>query len=542
MVNHRAALAAFTLVLIAWAALASVASAETRVYRFNQEWAKLWINDDGTVDLFYNVSLTLDSGANINFVRLGQPNSDFKVGKALDQYGHRLDASADGTAVRVNLYTPLTAGSTVWFTVITNVGDMLSPDSMNPGNLGMQFAPQWMDVPINDVRIQIVLPLNVTVNDVKTTERFWQGTSTEPDGRLALYWETPVLGANEQYIVGVSFPQTALPGYGQQPAGGNEFLQNYGPLLAGAFFIIVIIVIIGVATRKKAYQTPKVSMETLGIRRGFTAVEASYMLSTPFKPTQIVTEILYSLLQKRAVWAESTKPVLKLRVMPAFQNKKGTDESPLRYYEIDFLEAIKQDGTLSEEKLAKTIMYLRDTVEEKLRGYSRKDTVEYYRKIVDKAWDQVRQAGTAELASNAYDENLLWLLLDPSYRSRTENAFQTRAFEPNPLWFWYWYGYTHYSPRPTYQPKIDAPAQSAKPPSIPGAEFANNIATSLEKTSGNIVANLEKFANSIIPAKPSQASHEPARHGANCVCACATCACACACVSCACACAGGGVG
>jgi hypothetical protein len=186
-------------------------------------------------------------------------------------------------------------------------------------------------------------------------------------------------------------------------------------------------------------------------------------------------------------------------------------------------------------------MYLRDTVEQKLRGYSRKDTVDYYRKIADKAWTQVEQAGTADIASKAYDEQLLWLLLDPNYRTRTETAFRDRAFEPSPLWFWYWYGYSHYHPNPTYTPNIGTPAQAAKPPAIPGAEFANNIATAVEKTSSNIVLNIEKFANAILPAPP-QASHEPARHGAECVCACHACACACACVSCACACAGGGVG
>ena len=281
-------------------------------------------------------------------------------------------------------------------------------------------------------------------------------------------------------------------------------------------------------------------METLGIKRGLTAVEASYLLD--LKPTQIVTEILYSLLQKRAVWTESTNPALKLRIMPEFKNKTGTAENPLRYYEIDFLNAVKDDGTLDEEKIAHTVMYLRDTVEEKLRGYSRSDTVDYYRKIVGQAWTQVEQAGTVELASKAYDEQLLWLLLDPNNRSRTGTVFQNRMFEPNPLWFWYWYGYTHYNPHPTYRPNIDAPAQSGKPPAIPGAEFANNIATSLEKTSSNFVLNVEKFANAIVPSQTPKVSQEPAHHKADCVCACHACACACACVSCACACAGGGVG
>jgi hypothetical protein len=177
-----------------------------------------------------------------------------------------------------------------------------------------------------------------------------------------------------------------------------------------------------------------------------------------------------------------------------------------------------------------------------MHGYCRRDTIDYYRKIVEKAWKQVKQAGTSELTSKAYDEQLLWLLLDPNYKSRTEDVFRTTTFEPSPLWLWYWYGYQHYNSNPTYKPNVEVPAQAAKPPSIPGADFANNIATAVERTSNNFVVNLEKFANSILPMPAAEASGEPARSGATCVCACAACACACACVSCACACASGGVG
>jgi len=286
---------------------------------------------------------------------------------------------------------------------------------------------------------------------------------------------------------------------------------------------------------------PTIIIETLGIKRGLTAVEASQLLD--MKPTRIVTEILFSLLQKRAVWVESTNPSLKLRIMLEFQNKTGPSEAPLRYYEIDFLGGGNIVRKKDEEKLARAVMKLRDTVEEKLRGYRRNDTVDYYRKIVDKAWLQVEQAGTAELASKAYDEQLLWLFLDPNYKARTETTFKTRTFEPSPFWFWYWYSYQNYSRNPTYRPNVEAPAQATKPPTIPGADFANNMVTAVEKTSNNIVTNIEKFANAIVPSAPvAKASSQPARHGSGCACACVACACACACVSCACACAGGGAG
>jgi hypothetical protein len=532
-------LAALTLTIAA-----NTAVAQSRTYHFGQEWVQIWINQDGTIDLSYHMSLTLDSGPNINFIQIGQPNGDFEIGEAVDQYGRALaafdDSSGSDYKVRVPFAEPLTAGQTIEFNLTTNVARMIYEDAQNPGNVGMQFTPTWWEqAVVEDLRILIIMPEGVTEDAVKTTEVFWNSTQNV-DGRLGVYWEKQNLAPNERYPVGVSFPSEYVQNYEKPPTGVVGFLQTYGPILFIGGIAVVVVGFVVVASRKKAYLSPKVSMESLGIKRGLTAVEASYLLD--LKPTQMVTEILYSLLQKRAVWAESTNPSLKLRIMPEFKNKTGTDENPLRYYEIDFLNAVKDDGTLDEEKLAHTVMCLRDTVEEKLRGYSRCDTVDYYRKIVTKAWTQVEQAGTVELASKAYDEQLLWLLMDPNNRVRTETAFRNRVFEPNPLWFWYWYGYTHYNPHPTYQPNVNAPAQSAKPPAIPGAEFANNIATAMEKTSSNFVLNLEKFANAIVPSQTPKASHEPAHHKASCVCACHACACACACVSCACACAGGGVG
>jgi hypothetical protein len=540
---RKAFLLTAVLALTAISLSVGLVSAQNRVYTFDHEWAQIFINQDGTIDLTYNVTLTLTSGDPINYVQLGQPKGDFTIGEAVDQYGHQLQtkdtSSGSNYQVQVNLYQPLTAGNTIWFTVTTNVAGMISNDTQNPGNFGMQFAPQWMPVPIKDVRVQIVLPPDVSINEVKTLpDKFWNSTSTV-EGRTAVFWQIPVLQPNEQYLLGVSFPASSMPNYKPTQPSGGFGLETVALIVLPIIALIVVIAVVQVA-RKSKYSSPKVSMETLGIRRGLTAVEASYLLD--MKPPQIVTEILYSLLQKRAVWVESANPALKLRIMPAFKNKTGTDENPLQYYEIDFLQAVKDDGTLDEEKLAHTVMFLRDTVEQKLRGHSRRDTVDYYRKIVTKAWSQVEQAGTSELSSKAYDEQLLWLLLDPNYRSHTETTFHDRPFQPSPFWFWYWYGYTRYNPHPTYTPNVDTPAQAAKPPAIPGAQFADNIATAVEKTSSNIVTDIEKFANAILPMQPQKASHTPARRDAGCVCACATCACACACVSCACACAGGGVG
>ncbi len=519
-----------------------------RQYFFGQEWAQVWINSDGSIDLFYNVSLTLDFGQEINWVSIGQPKGDFTIGSAEDQFGNVLEtddiSSGSDYKVRVNLDSPLQAGQTIWFTLITNVAHMIYEDQTIPGNDGMEFTLSWFsEATIQDARVLIVLPPNVSESEVKTGSILWSNIQYE-EGRLSVYWEMQNLVPDERFTVGVSYPkQEGWISFADGSDGLGNFLETllmFGlPLLVFGIFIVVVVVLI--ISRKKPYTKPTIGVECLGIVRGLTAVEASYLLD--LKPPQIVTEILYSVLKKRAVWVETISPSLRFRILKPFLNKTGTDENPLRYYEIDFLNAIIDDGSLDEEKLAETIMYVQSTVEEKLKGYCRRDTVDYYRKIVDKAWGQVEAAGTSELMSKAYDEQLLWLFLDPKVSDRTQTVFNNRVFEPEPFWFWYWYSYRHYSPNPTYKPNIGVPAQGQKPSTIPGADFANNIATAIEESANNFVVNMEKFANSIVPMGAKQkSSNQPIQQKAKCVCACATCACACACVSCACACAGGGVG
>jgi hypothetical protein len=311
----------------------NVVSAQTRVYHFGHEWVQIWINQDGTIDLTYDISLTLDSGREIRSVLIGQPKGDFQIGEAFDQNGRVLqtyDYSQGSTyQVNVTLYEPLFSGQTVRFNLTTNVGRMISEDMQNPGNVGMQFTPTWWEeAVVNDLRILIVMPEGVTQDKVITTNVLWNSTQNI-DSRLGVYWEKQNLATNERYPVGVSFPVQFVSNYEKAPTGIVAFLQNYGPVIFLSFVAVAVVGFVVLASRKRAYLAPKVSMETLGIKRGLTAVEASYLLD--LKPTQIVTEILYSLLQKRAVWTESTNPALKLRIMPEFKNKTGTAENPLRH-------------------------------------------------------------------------------------------------------------------------------------------------------------------------------------------------------------------
>ncbi|MGD8505400.1 MAG: hypothetical protein PVF15_01895, partial [Candidatus Bathyarchaeota archaeon] len=244
-------------------------------YHLEHEWVKIWINQDGTIDLLYDISITCDSGT-IRYVNIGQPNSDFTIGEAQDEVGHTLTATDTGeTSVRVNLYTPILSGQTARFNLTTNVARMIWEDTENPGNVGMQFIPTWYGANISNLRVLIVLPSGVSRDEVKTSVD-WDNVLTE-DGRLSIYWERQNLFPDDKFPVGVSFPKEYVQSFETQPTGIVAFLQQYGPLLLVLGILFGVIGAVVYVARKRPYLMPSISMETLGVKHGLTAVEASYL-------------------------------------------------------------------------------------------------------------------------------------------------------------------------------------------------------------------------------------------------------------------------
>jgi hypothetical protein len=517
-----------------------VVEAEDLIYYINHQWVKIWINKDGTIDLFYDVEIVCIQG-NISRIDIGQPYNDFYIGWARDKDGRTLItsdvSSGDYYAVRVHLHSPIFMSESARIKLMTNVGHMIWEDEHNLGNVGIEFIPTWWSVIVKDLRVSIVLPQGVTTENVKNTPD-WNNSYNDPDesNSLVLFWERKNMDPDQKFSIGVSFPKEFVEHYEIREKGPDWTVL--GMIIAGTSLLGIIAIIFFIKISKKNYILPKMRMETMGVRRGLTAIEASHLLDLP--PVKIVAEILFSLLMKKAIWIKAKEPIMQVEIVRPFEDNNKVTDSSLRYYEIGFLRAIKKNGTLEEVKLVNVLMLIRDTGNAKLHGYCMQDTIKYYSRIVAKAWKQVEQADTPELASKAYDKNLLWLLLDKNIQSETDRVFKDRYFIPDLNWWWYWYIFTRSSQKPVSIPQKEKDGL----PTIPGAELADKIVVTIEHTANNIVSNIEKFANSILPSPTPQTrvSRSPTRRGASCVCACAACACACACVSCACACASGGAG
>jgi len=283
--------------------------------------------------------------------------------------------------------------------------------------------------------------------------------------------------------------------------------------------------------RKLQYLPPTLSVEGVGIKRGLTAVEAAILLETPLN--KVLTMILFGLLKKEAITVLSDNP-LRVEVSP----ERPAD---LRPYEEQFLGTVEKDGSLSEKRLREMVVDLIKEVNQKLKGFSRKESVTYYRDIVNRAWQQVQTSDTPEVRSKRFDEGLEWLMMDKEYDDKTQ-----RTFREGPVFLPMWWGHYH----PWRAATASAGGGAARPsstgtggkqvtlPTLPGAAFAGTIVGGMQGIAGRVVGSVERFTGGVtqVTNPPPVSTRTSGRSsGGGCACACA-----CACAGCACACAGGG--
>lgn len=515
-------------------ALTRIDVKQTVTYRIDKEWATIWINEDSSIELHYNITITYESNAQ-GWIIVGMPASGFYIDSVTNLEGTALtynDLSSGGNyQIEAYFGHPMSPGDQDTVLIIAVVPNMVFVDEMNEGNVGMQFTPTYFPEEVQNLRVAIVPPEGVTEEEIKTSEPAF---FTTVEGAIAVFWEREDLPPNTQFTFGISIPEA----YVTIPSTDSDSdLWTFLALILVVFGGIVIIVLLLRRRRKESYEKPKISIEALGPRRGLTAVEAAIVVNT--NPAKVLTMILFGLLLKGLVSVTEVDPLIK--VSRSEQADQETPSTRKRYYEIDFLQAIEPKGLLNEKRLARAYLSLRDNVDKKMKGYSRVDTEKYYNSVVAKAWEQVTKASTPQLKGTVIDQNLQWLLVDEKYSDKFRSAFPPNMlFLPRPGWNWYWRNPLVPSSGATTPSLPTRPSGAPEYQPIPAQEFADSIVSGIEKATNNLVRDAESFAKRLIPPPNSVQSARSVRRRAKCVCACASCACACACVSCACACAGGG--
>jgi hypothetical protein len=537
------------LIALGLAALGPAALAQNFSFNLRQNHASLYINEDGAVQIVYDLTFVNDSGAPaIDVVDIGLPNNSYNLsqitasigGVALNDISNSPYVKP-GVAVGFGSHA-IRAGQTGTLHFEATVTNMIYQDSKDATYASIEFAPTWFDSQFvhgtTQLTVDFYFPPGVTSEEPRYHNTPFTSAAVQ-NGRVVYTWVDDSANGSTKYVFGASFPQKYLAAGVVQKAPAFTF--NLGAICSSPIWWIVLfgggwafLAILGSRTqkrRKMQYLPPSLSVEGTGIKRGLTAVEAAVLLQAPLN--KVVTMILFGLVKKGVVTVESEKP-LRVKAM-----ENLPQDAKLWYYERRFLEAIKPNNTLDENVLHEMVIDLIGDVNKKLTGFSRKETAAYYKDIAARAWDQVEAANTPEVLGQRWGDGLEWTMLEDDWDSRTRRVFQDRPVVL-PYWWWFyrpWAASVGGMPQPSGG--MPTPSGGGTPvtlPTLPGANFANTVVTGVENAANTVVSSIDSFTGKVTqttnpPPKPSSSSRGGGGY---------SCACACACAGCACACAGGG--
>ena len=580
-----------SLLLFLFLTIPQVASAQNLRFEVPAAEVEVYLEADGTATFWYYTEFqNSTSGAPIDFIDVGMPSTDYSLSN--------IDAAIDGVTITTietspyvsngfalglddNAIQPGQSGTVeAWIYAVQNI---LTPfdEGDRENYVDFQFSPNYFDSDFDrstntEYRVTIILPPGVGNEEgLYYIPANWPGTDepseigrTAEEDRVYYSWFTDNADMHTQYNFGVAFPQeyvpddvivtkpTEFPTPGS--SGGTSFISSILNIIGGniccAGFGVVFVLIfgfsiyqgtVGAKKRKLEYLPPKMKIEGNGIKRGLTAVEAAILMEQPMD--KVMTMILFGTLKKEAALVVKEDP-LTLEV---------TDPLPegLHPYEVAFLEAFKLPDKERRTALQKMMVDLVNSVSNKIKGFSRKETVAYYKDIMQRAWTMVEEANTPEVKSEYYNQTMEWTMLDDNYEDRTR-----RTFTSGPVFVPMWW--PRYSP--TYRRSIGGSTSqpipvSAKPtgvgagggkvslPNIPGSNFAANVINGATGMAAGVIGNVTSFTDGITnKTNPIPVSRTRSlgggrsggggfRGGGG-----SSCACACACAGCACACAGGG--
>jgi hypothetical protein len=536
-------------------------------FKLPQLVVNIYWNSDGTESIDYLYSFINDpSSGPIELVDVGIPNSHYDIhsiyadvdGKAAiittgDYLGSGPGVSAD---LRPNSIQPGKSGKVhVFIGVVERVLHEDTEDStyasadFSPSTFGSQYVDGTTDLTITYHFPPGVQPEEPKWHDAPSGFPSEPQTGFDKDDRIIYTWENKSASASAKYLFGASFPKKYVPegSIVKQTIFEKIFVAlgiSTTVLAPCGFTLLCVGGIIGISVlgsksanqRKLKYLPPKISIEGHGIKRGLTAVEAAILMEQPVD--KIMTMILFSTLKKNAAEVVKRDPLEIKSLEPQPEN--------MNTYEKEFLAAFQADAKSRRQALQDVMINLVKSVSEKMKGFSRRETSDYYKSIMTRAWEQVEAANTPEVKSQKFDEVMEWTMLDRDFSDRTRDIFRTQ-----PVFVPMWWG--RYDPVFRTSPSSTSAAPSGGMPSLsmpklPGSDFAASIVTGVQNFSGKVVGNITDFTSGITnKTNPVPVTSYASRSGSSgrgiggggggrsCACACA-----CACAGCACACAGGG--
>ncbi len=536
------------------------------------------VQPDASAIVDYRIVFRNQPGAHpIDVVDVGMPKKGYEVlGATID--GRPAKQWKPSTYIDVGPEVHLGAGTIApggkgVFTCRARVPDMVYEDSDDPERASIRFTPTWFgeEYVVGETQLLLVVafPEGVDPDQVvwhSDEKPFFRKGILDPEGAPFVSWQKkyPLTGP---MMFGCSFPRSVmdrvLKSYAwteflmwwdrsaaaQQVSGGillmliaafflfatrgtgcsvllvllgvTVFIMFQSPHLHLALWPILLVVAVayylGVYRRKPRYLAALASVEGGRICRGLTPPEAAILMDTPMD--RVLAMIFTSLLDKGAVRATSSDP---LQIEPA-----GSRPSPnvvelpdgrrvsLEPYEVGFVERLEgPPGPLAEKPFQKPIERLIGLVRYKMTGFDVEATREYYRRVVDRAWQQIEGEPRNAQKDALAQRHINWLALSDDYDERMADQ-RGRGWHYRPAWhFW---GSGHHwnwsrSMRQSLRPAADSIHEALQPRKV----------LDLSKIDRFTLDTLSDIAE-------SASSGGGGCVGGGCACACAGCACACAC-------------
>jgi len=553
MKKHIALFLALLLMLL----LTTSAGAQSSYYfSVTKEVVNVYWNKDGTLALDYTWTFANQPGAHvIDFIDVGMPNSNFDMSTVKADVGgspvsvSKSDYQGNGSGFAIVLGSKSigAGGSGTVHVYVGRISDVLYKDDNDANYASGVFAPTYFGSQYiagsTDLTVTFHLPPNM-----QSDEPRWHsapsGFPSEPQAaydsqnRITYTWRNNNASAAREYQFGASFPKSYVPADSivtvkvpsisiSSDTIGTIFFCGF---FAFFFLVVPVLNVIAGQRRKLQYLPPRISIEGHGIKRGLTAVEAGILMQEPLD--KVMTMILFGVIKKEAASVVSRDPLELSIVSPLPQE--------LRDYETSFVNAFKEKNANKRRSLLSGMtVKLVKSVSEKMKGFSRRETIDYYKSIMEKAWQQVEQADTPEVKGQLFDQNLEWTMLDRNYDDRTRRVFTGPVFVP--VW---WHRYDPiWKGGGVSSPSTSLPTSTSRggSSSLPGADFAASVVKGTQTFSSKVIGNVGDFTSRVTkltnppppPPKRSSGSYRSGGGGHSC-------ACACACAGCACACAGGG--
>ena len=556
---RRFRLLSLLIAIVLLISLGGTASAQTYLFEVERAEAAIYIESDGSATVEYTYTFVNDPSADpMEYVDIGMPNTYYYLSNITAEInGERISDIADspyisnGVALGLGQNAIKPGGRGIVHIRITNIDKMLYTTKIDGQSYAsFNFMPNYFDssllVGSTDMTVTLYLPVGVESEQPRWyTPRGWPGESDplsgyDEAGRVFYQWHSPEASASAGYKFGAAFPVNLVPASTvKKPSIWESLGISEEDFMGGAFFCCCSIMFIGfpiwgsinARKRRLQYMPPKISVEGHGIKRGLTAVEAAILMERPLD--KVMTMILFGLLKKSAARVVTQEPL----------TLEAADPLPegLYAYETDFLAAFKKSDKAERTKaLSEMVVGLVKSLTEKMKGFSRKETIDYYESIMKTAWEQVEAANTPEVKSERYDQALEWTMLDRDYDDRTRDVFRTGpVFYPT----WWWRFDPGHAASTSGGGGLAQPVAPSNRSAVPGADFAASVVNGVQNFSSNVVRDLNSFTSGITnktnPVPVSSSSRGGSYRGGGSSGG-RSCACACACAGCACACAGGG--